>query len=93
MHITVLRKRLCVNKYLYYGIVLLLAGFQNVDAAQGERPTQQQSPAAQRESQPQPSAIVSPSPSQTAVQQPQSSVEAQKRRAATKDSLLGREAY
>ena len=78
MHITVLQKHPHVNKYLYYGFILFLTAFQSVYTAQGQSTPKKEKTASTQQPQPQQFPVPSPSPSQTAIEQPQSTVQAEK---------------
>jgi hypothetical protein len=69
---------MAVNNYFRTtGFILLLVGLQCVYAAQGQSPAQQEQTTTSSQPQPQVT-VINPSPSQTAVEQPKSSVEADK---------------
>src|ERR1051326_1470527 len=72
MPITVLRKRLRVKRYLYYGIVLLF--LLPVQAQQGENASQQERAKAQNRISPQPSAAQSTAENPN-IQKPESPIE------------------
>lgn len=80
MPITVLQEYICVKHYLYYGFVLFIALvlIKQGQTALGQTTPQQDKAGATQQAPPEPTPLVSPPPSQTAVEQAQPSVEAQK---------------